>query len=132
LAQLARAHGLILAAAGEGIYGLDLAGACTFVNPAAARLLGYAAPELLGRPLHALIHHSRSDGTPYPAERCPIYAAVRDGEVHRVSDEVFWRKDGTSVPVEYHSAPIHEAGDVTGAVVVFTDIHERARAEAAL
>ncbi|MDH3600927.1 MAG: sigma 54-interacting transcriptional regulator, partial [Candidatus Tectomicrobia bacterium] len=74
-------------------------------------------------------HHTRADGSPYPRAKCPIYAALKDGEVHRVDDEVFWRKDGSSCPVEYTSTPIREQGRLVGAVVVFRDITERKRAE---
>jgi PAS domain S-box-containing protein len=129
LAQLQRRHSLILTQAGEGIYGLDRDGLTTFVNPAAARLLGYDPDELAGRSMHKVLHHSKPNGSPYPAEQCPIYAALRDGQVHRVSTEVFWRKDHTSIPVEYVSTPIVEQGAVTGAVVVFRDITEQRKAE---
>lgn len=129
LARLERQHSLILTRAGEGIYGLDRDGRTTFVNPAAARLLGYEPEELTGRSMHEVLHHSKPDGRPYPAEQCPIYAALRDGVVYRVSSDVFWRKDQTNFPVEYVSTPIVEQGLVTGAVVVFRDITERREAE---
>ncbi|MEJ7843381.1 MAG: PAS domain S-box protein [Rubrobacter sp.] len=130
--RLARRNELILDSAGEGICGLDREGSTTFVNPAAARLTGFAPEELIGKHLHGAIHHSRPDGTPYPEGECPIYAALKDGEVHRVDREVFWRKDGTGFPVEYTSTPIREGGEVTGAVVTFTDISGRKKAEEAL
>jgi PAS domain S-box-containing protein len=129
LAQLERQYSLILTRAGEGIYGLDRDGRTTFVNPAAARLLGYDRDELAGRSMHQVLHHSKPDGRPYPVEECPIYAALRDGVVYRVSSDVFWRKDQTNFPVEYVSTPIVEQGVVTGAVVVFRDITERREAE---
>ena len=122
LSELQRRNVLILEAAGEGIYGLDTEGLTTFVNPAAARLLGWDTEELIGSPMHAVLHHTRPDGSPYPREECPIYAAFKDGQVHRVEDEVFWRKDGSSFPVEYTSTPIREDGRLIGAVVVFRDI----------
>jgi len=131
-ARLAHRIQTILNSAGEGIYGLDAEGKATFVNPAAARLLGYTVEEQIGQPQHSLIHHTRPDGSPYPREECPIYAAFTDGAVHRVSDEVFWRKDGSSFPVEYTSTPIREDGRLAGAVVIFNDITERKRAEEAL
>jgi PAS domain S-box-containing protein len=130
--QFRRRYELILSEAGEGIYGLDRNGCTTFVNPVAATLLGYTMEELLGQPMHQILHHSRPDGTPYPVEECPVYAALRDGCTHRASDEVFWRKDGTSFPVEYVSTPIREYGELAGAVIVFKDITERKRAEKAL
>lgn len=133
LARLRRSHELILASAGEGIYGLDAAGNTTFCNPAAVAMLGYSAEELLGRPQHELIHHTKSDGAPYPAHECPVYAAFTDGQVHREDNEVFWRKDGSSFPVEYVSTPVRdEHGHLVGAVVMFSDISERKQREAAL
>jgi PAS domain S-box-containing protein len=132
LDRLRHLHQVILTQAGEGIYGLDNQGMTTFVNPTAARLLGYEAEELAGRPMHALLHHTKADGQAYPERDCPIYAALRDGNVHRVATDVFWRKDGTSFPVEYVSTPILEKGVVRGGVVVFRDITERLEAERAL
>ncbi|MBI5410883.1 MAG: diguanylate cyclase [Nitrospirae bacterium] len=129
--RLHHQYDLILDGAGDGIYGLDKKGCLTFVNQAAARLLGYPAEELLGRSMHATIHHSQPDGRSYREEECPIYAAIRDGVIRRVADEVFWRKDGASVPVEYVSAPLRERGNgaILGAIVVFHDLTERRRAE---
>ncbi|MCH8209310.1 MAG: PAS domain S-box protein, partial [Nitrospinae bacterium] len=93
------------------------------------RMTGYSFSELSGTRQHDMIHHSKSDGAPYPCEECPIYEAFRDGVERRVSNEVFWKKDGTSFSVEYVSAPIHENGKTKGAVVVFQDITDRKRAE---
>lgn len=132
LEQLRRQHELLLNSAGEGIYGLDRRGNTTFVNPAAARMLGWVAEDLIGRCMHLVLHHTRVDGSPYPSDSCPIYATLKDGSVRSVEDEVFWRKDGTSFPVEYVSTPIREDGEITGAVVVFKDITERKRVEEAL
>ena len=132
LAQLRQRNQFILQAAGEGIYGLDANGHTTFVNPAAAKMLGWTAEELIGQPMHSVLHHSYPDGTPYPREACPIYAAFKDGTTYEVADEVFWRKDGSSFPVEYTSTPIHEDGHLVGAVVVFRDITQRKLVENAL
>ncbi len=129
--RLRQQNDLILNFAGEGILGVDLAGKITFVNPAAARMAGREVSELIGRQHHEMVHHTRIDGTPYPQEECPIYAVTRDGAVRRRDDEVFWRRDGTSFPVEYTSAPIlNEPGELLGAAVVFRDITARKRAEA--
>lgn len=127
--SLQRRHQLILSAAGEGIYGLDCDGNATFVNEAAIRILGWKEGELIGKPLHDLHHHTHKDGSHYPKEQCPIYAALKDGEVHQVSDEIFWHSDGHAVPVEYTSTPIWEENTLRGAVVVFRDISERIKAE---
>ena len=123
-------NSLILDSAGEGIYGLDLEGLTTFANPAAARMIGWKVEELIGKPQHTLIHHTKPDGEPYSREQCPIHATFSDGENHHVDDEVFWRKDGTSFPVEYISRPIrNEHEDIIGAVVSFNDITERKQIE---
>jgi PAS domain S-box-containing protein len=129
LARLNQQNELVLCSAAEGILGLDLQNDQTFVNPAAARMLGYEVEELLGRHSHSTWHHSKPDGSPYPQEECLINATFLDGAVHRSSTEVFWRKDGTSFPVEYASTPIYEKGRVAGAVVTFADITERKLAE---
>ncbi len=120
---------LILNAAGEGIYGLDLEGKTTFANPAAEAMLGYGANELLGKSQHDLIHYARSDGTPYPKEECPVYATCKNGKVHHVMDEVYWRKNGSSFLVEYVSNPILENGELAGAVITFRDITQRQQQE---
>ncbi len=123
---------LILKAAGEGIYGVNADGMTTFVNPAAERMLGWSAEELVGQNIHNMIHHSKPDGTHYMDIDCPIFAAFQDGEVHTVDDEVFWSKDGAALPVEYTSTPIKDHGHLVGAVVIFRDISERKQAESNL
>jgi diguanylate cyclase (GGDEF)-like protein/PAS domain S-box-containing protein len=115
---------LLLESAGEGIYGLDTEGRCTFVNDAALAMLGYSRAELLGRDTHSLIQHSRADGSAYPAEACPIYAAFRTGQASQGLVEMLWRKDGSSFPAEYSAQPMREDGQVTGAVLVFRDVTE--------
>jgi formate hydrogenlyase transcriptional activator len=124
-----RENQLILRAAGEGIYGVNAEGKTTFVNPAAERMLGWKAEELVGRDMHSLVHHTHPDGSHYHAEECPIYGAFRDGAVHQVDSEVFWRKDGTKFWVEYTSTPIRERGNVVGAVIVFRDVTQRKEAD---
>ncbi|MDT7042354.1 PAS domain S-box protein [Candidatus Nitronereus thalassa] len=126
-------NAIILDSAAEGIYGLDLNGVTTFVNPAAARMLGYDPDELIGMPMHATVHHTHADGTPYPREDCPMYAAFNEGSVHYVDDEVLWRKNGTSFPVEYASTPQRNSlGEMVGAVVTFRDVTQRKKVEAEL
>ncbi|MFL9499671.1 sigma 54-interacting transcriptional regulator [Rhodopseudomonas palustris] len=128
--DIERENQLILRAAGEGIYGVNAEGKTTFVNPAAERMLGWSAEELVGKEMHAMVHHSHHDGRHYPGQQCPIYAAFRDGAVHTVDGEVFWHKDGTPVWVEYTSTPIHDrSGGVVGAVVVFRDVSQRHEAD---
>jgi len=129
LKQAHRQNQLILNSVGEGICGVDLEGNTTFANPAAEKMLGYAEKELLGKSQHAVTHHSKPDRSPYPCEDCHIYAAFKDGKVHRESGEVFWRKDGTCFPVEYVSTPIRENENLVGAVVTFQDITERKNLE---
>ncbi|MBV8478549.1 MAG: sigma 54-interacting transcriptional regulator, partial [Acidobacteria bacterium] len=121
---------LILDSAAEGIFGCESDGTCTFCNQAAADLLGYRDPaELLGKNMHATEHHSRADGRPYPLEECPIYRGLQNNQgVHR-EDEVFWRRDGTSFPVEYWSHPMLRQDKTVGAVVTFVNITERREAE---
>jgi PAS domain S-box-containing protein len=113
---------LILDSAGDGIIGVDVEGRATFVNNAAERMLGYGEGELVGRDIHDLIHHSRADGSPYPAQECPMRAAFVQGTAHRVDDEMLWRKDGSGFRTEYAATPILVDERVIGAVVVFEDI----------
>ncbi|MGA1876165.1 MAG: MASE3 domain-containing protein [bacterium] len=122
-------NNLILEAVGEGIYGVDVQGNTTFVNQAALVMTGFKAEEFIGRHQHEILHHSRVDGSPYPAEECPIYASIKDGLSHQMSGEIFWRKDGASFPVEYLSTPIKEKGRIIGAVVVFRDISDLKKVE---
>jgi two-component system sensor histidine kinase VicK len=122
----------ILESVGDGIYGVDLEGKVTIVNSAAAQMLGYRQSEMLGRKMHELIHHTHADGTPYPSEDSPIRKSLTHFDTVRVSDEVFWRKDGTSFPVEYVARPqidsyALDSGGIKaiGVVVAFTDTTER-------
>ena len=138
LHALIRQSNSVLESIGDGIYGIDLEGKVTVVNPAAAQMLGYRPEELLGRNMHELVHHTRTDGTPYPESECPIRGSVHDLNSIRVANEVFWRKNGTSFPVAYVARPqiessVSGAGPDTepgraravGVVVAFTDISER-------
>jgi PAS domain S-box-containing protein len=123
---------LLLESTGEGIFGIDLDGHCTFINKAGARMLGDEAPRILGQNMHKLTHHSHADGRHYPVEQCPIFNAFRQGLPCRIDAEVFWRKDGSAFSVEYSSYPIMNGHSVLGAVITFVDITERRLAEAEL
>lgn len=153
LHNLMRQSNSVLESVGDGIYGLDPEGCVTIINPAAAEMLGYAPEELIGRSMHDMTQHSYADGAPYDPEKSPILETVRNLKACRVSNEVFWRKDGTSFPVEYvarpqvelpsedlqqragmrslHSYPQHTKepdgmpGRAVGVVVAFSDISER-------
>ena len=130
LHQLHHKHELVLNAVGEGIHALDLDGQIIFENPAGEKMLGWESSELIGKPAHATMHHSKAGGAPYPQGECPILASLGDGSPRRISDEVFWRKDGTSFPVEYVTTPLRDENhEIIGAVVVFSDITESKRAE---
>jgi PAS domain S-box-containing protein len=121
-----RQNELLLQSIGEGIHGIDRAGRITFENPAAIAVFGWTEGEMIGRAAHATIHHHRADGSEYPMEECQIHQTLRDGRTRKVKDEIFFRKDGSSFPVEYVCSPIRdEAGGVAGAVLVFRDVTEQ-------
>ncbi|MGC8732018.1 MAG: PhnD/SsuA/transferrin family substrate-binding protein, partial [Halothiobacillaceae bacterium] len=118
----------LLGALAEGVYGVGPDGRCTFINPAALRLLGYASEdEVLGKDNHALFHARHPDGTPYPHEQCPIHQTLQDGQVRQAEDEWFWRKDGTGLPISMRVSPVGGDDGIRGAVVAFHDITERKR-----
>ncbi|MEW6119707.1 MAG: EAL domain-containing protein [Pseudomonadota bacterium] len=123
---------LLLDASPEAIFGVDTRGVCTFVNPACLRMLGYSREELLGQVIHPLIHHTHPDGRHYPKEECRVRLSTLEGRATHADDELHWRKDGSSFPVEYWSHPIYRDGELVGAVVNFVDITERKRMERAL
>jgi PAS domain S-box-containing protein len=123
--ELEQQNQLILNAAGEGIYGVNADGKTTFVNRAAQEMLGWTSDDLLGHDIHSKIHHHHLDGEMYPSHQCPIYQSFRYEQVNRIEDEVFWRKDGKPIRVEYVSTPIYEGKVLAGAVVIFRDITER-------
>ena len=123
--EFERGNQLLLEAAGEGIYGVDANGITTFVNPAAQRILGYSADELAWRNMHSMVHHTHADGGHFCVEDCPIFAAFKDGTVHRVEDDIFWSKSGRPINVEYTSTPIRDNGVIVGAVVIFRDISQK-------
>ena len=119
----------VLAHVADGIYGLDAEGRVEFVNPAGVRITGYPEAEQLGRDQHRLLHDRRPDGSAYPRHECPVWAALQTGRTVTASDEVFWRRDGTRVPVELIAVPTVEDGAVTGVIVSFRDLSERRAAE---
>jgi PAS domain S-box-containing protein len=120
-----RHHELLVSSSGEGIYAIGPDGRVTSANPAAARMLGYEVSDLIDCDPHPLVHHTRVDGTPYPAEDCPIRRALRTGAGTRVRDEVFWRRDGSRLPVDYSAFPLTDEGVTKGVVVTFVDATER-------
>jgi PAS domain S-box-containing protein len=123
LARLSRQNELILDAAAEGIYGIDPHGYTLFLNPAAARMLGTDAAEVIGRPFEAVlgVGAGEAGGEGVNAVR----ATLSTGTPREVKDAHFRRTDGGSFPVEYASTPIVEDGRITGAVVTFRDVTER-------
>ncbi|MGW8301496.1 MAG: PAS domain S-box protein [Desulfobacterales bacterium] len=120
---------LLLESAAEGIFGVGQDGLVTFINPAGLAMLGFEAEEVIGRQIHPLVHHTRSDGTAYPLMECPMHQTLTRGTAAKIDDEILWRKDGTYFPVEYSSVPIDKNGTIKGSVVVFSDITERKKAE---
>jgi PAS domain S-box-containing protein len=127
--ELAPDLGLILDALPDGVYGVDQTGQIVLVNRAAAALLGYEPAELIGLIPHDVMHHTRSDGTPYPSHDCPLSLAAAEGRACRSTSDTFWRRDGTSFPVEYQSQPMMRDGRLVGFLVTFRDISERRRME---
>lgn len=132
LERLSRNYQLLLDCAAEGIYGIDTAGVGQFFNQAALSMLQYASDELVGRPVHEIIHHTLPNGRKHRLEECILYRSLLNGTSHHLLDEVFWKKDGSSFPIDCTSNPIVEGGRIVGAVITFKDITARKRAEEAL
>ena len=132
LAVLEERSRLILGSVNDGIVGLDKDGLMTFANPAAPAMLGYGEEEFIGKPMHALVHHTYPDGREFPRGECSMFQTAVDGQPRMVDSEVLWRKDGTAVPVEYSTTPIFKDGALIGTVVVYRDITERRAAEQAI
>ncbi|HXT85740.1 MAG TPA: PAS domain S-box protein [Verrucomicrobiae bacterium] len=131
LLKLSRQTNMILNSAGDGIFGLDRDGVLTFVNRATAQMLGYESEEVIGRNAHDLWHHTTAEGKAYSEEDCPIFAVLRDGVTRHGTGDMFWRKDGSSFPVEFISTGIRDGEEIVGSVITFRDITERQRAEKA-
>jgi len=129
--SIQRRADLILDAVSQGVLGIDMEGAVTFVNHAAAKMLGYEINQLVGHRIRALTHRYYQDQSG-KAPDCPMYATVRDGKIRAADDEVFWSKDGRSFPVEYSAVPMWEDSELKGCVMIFQDISERKKQEALL
>ena len=112
----------ILRGTADGLIGVDQDGKCTFLNEAGSTLLGYAPSELRGQDVHSRIHHTRADGGEHSESDCPVHSALGSGETVRVPDDVLWRKDGTSFPVQLIVSPMKDARTVRGVVLTFTDM----------
>ena len=132
LRNLSQQNQLILGSTAEGVVGIDPNGNITFINDAALAMLRFSREDLIGRHLHDMTHHSRLDGSPYPAEDCPIYRAMHSQTTCRVNKDVFWRKDGSAFPVYYSAAPLLQDGRMEGAVITFDDQTEEEAAKLAL
>ena len=121
---------LLIDSTADAIYCVDRDGATTLCNHAFLRMTGFKREEdVIGRRLHDVIHHSRTDGTPYPKAECPIYQTAQTGTPAHRADEDFFRADGQAFPVEYWVRPILRNGELVGAVCSFVDISERRLAE---
>ncbi len=128
--HLEQQHDLILNSVADGISGVDLEGKSTFSNRAMSEITGWSAHELIGRNQHRMLHHSHNDGSPHSQEECPVYRTFRENTPRYIDDDVFWKKDGSPIPVEYSSTPIRdEKGLAVGSVVVLRDISARKQAE---
>lgn len=118
----------LIESSGECIYGINNSGECAFVNKRALAMLGYQEDEVLGSDMHALIHHTRADGSAFPGQECRIHSYL-DGKGARTLGTLYWRKDGSSFPVSCSSSPLILEGEVNGAVITFTDISHRKEME---
>ncbi|MGC1305729.1 MAG: ATP-binding protein [Phormidesmis sp.] len=125
LKRLGHQNELILNSAGEGIYGIDPKGKIVFINPAAAKMLGYSKAKLIGQFIHDFLNHSKPDGSLYSQAQSPVFKTLKYSQTHHVTGDLFGRQDGSKFPVEYVSTSIQEQGKMIGAVVIFQDITER-------
>ena len=128
--RLERQHELITHSVADGIYGVDMEGNCSFVNKAMEKMTGWSAEDLIGKNQHLILHHTHEDGSPHPREDCPVYQSSFDNQARFVSDDVFWKKDGSYINVEYSCTPFRGIrGKTRGSVVVFRDITERKKTQ---
>ena len=117
---------MVLNSVSEGIYGVDLGGRCTFINQSLTFITGWEEKDMIGQMQHEILHHTHADGTPFPEEECPVYNTFSDGKARFVKEDIFWKKDGKSIAVEYSVTPIiNKSGNISGSVVVFRDISNR-------
>ncbi|MCK5897114.1 MAG: PhnD/SsuA/transferrin family substrate-binding protein [Cocleimonas sp.] len=124
--RLERRHQLINESVADGIYGVDLVGNCTFVNKATMDMTGWTEKDLIGKNQHLILHHTREDGSPFPRTDCPVHQSSFDNQPRFIADDIFWKKDGTYINVEYSCTPLRGLrGETRGSVVVFRDITER-------
>ncbi len=131
-AKIGKELALILDSTSEGIYGVNLSGAVTFVNQSAARMFGCNRQQVVGQDAHSLFHHTRPDGTPYPASECPLTRTLKSGINFHTDLEYFWKADGSHFAVSYSAIPVVESARVTGAVISFEDISEKRQMEVEL
>ncbi len=129
LAQTEAYSRLILGSMSEGIFGIDNDGKVTFINAAAGTILGYPENEMIGKMMHTEVHHTYPDGSEFPRLQCPMYLTSQDGKARTVDSEIFWRQDGTAIPVEYSTTPVWKDSQVVATVVSFHDITKRKQAE---
>ncbi|WP_350432094.1 sigma 54-interacting transcriptional regulator [Shewanella sp. H8] len=125
-------NSLLLNAMAEGVYGFDLKGHAVFINPAAEKMTGWKSAELIGKNIHDCHHHSHADGSHYPQHDCPIYRTLHDAIPRQVTDDVFWRKDGSSFPVYYSSTPVYDQQKLVGVIAIFRDVSMQKHTEQSL
>jgi PAS domain S-box-containing protein len=113
LEQLRSRIDRLLDQSADGLYGVDRQGRATLVTPSLMAMTGYSLDDVMGRAIHDVVHHSHENGAHYPRHECPIFMACCTGRVGHAR-ETFWRKDGTSFPVEFATTPIIEGGEVMG------------------
>jgi PAS domain S-box-containing protein len=125
LQKVTQQSDLLVDSVGDGIYGVDVDGLVTFVNPAAARALGYQPQELIGRDAHTMFHETSKGGVPFPPSGCYVTEAVKAGLTTSAEEDSYRRADGLVIPVEVTATPLVEDGSAVGAVVVFRDVTQR-------